>query len=345
MAVLLAVLLAAPVAVPLPAAGTPSVLGTVRGQRAVKVSLDGGKTWLAVGGLALPVVPGAELRTSGGVASLEMGEARINLAPFTTVRFAERRDTTEVSLLSGRLAFRLPVRSRVEIVTPLARLEPTGTKPRIGELFVSGSDLMGLKMREGTLQVRPAAEPQRPILASRAPVFLPKPPETTDSLFSSDALPTPPASSRAAFTPAGESIGYLDARGRLVIHPGFTANLTRPFAPKLVQLAANDIPVAHRQNDAVPLFDVNAGYLGYLSGPAFYAQLQADPPGTTPPRNGEPEKPPATESTGWSSRTKWTIAAVVAGVVVAGGIAAFAIGGGGSSSSSSSSASPPPATP
>jgi hypothetical protein len=321
----------------------------VRGQRGVKVSLDGGKTWLAVGGLALPLVSGAELRTSGGIAALEMGGARINVAPFTTVRFAVRKDTPEVSLLYGRLAFQLPAQSRVEIVTPLARLEPTGRKEHIGELFVNGTDLLGLKMTEGTLQVRPAADPQRPILASLAPVFLPKPPETRDSLFSTDAQPTPPASSRAAFTPAGESIGYLDARGRLVIHPGFTADLTRPFAPKRVQLAANGIPAEHRQNDAVPLFDVNAGYLGYLSGPAFYAQLQADPPGATPPRNGEVKPEPPSESTGMSTRTKWIIAGVVAGVAVVGGIAAFAIGGGGGNGGSGGGSPnpppPPPATP
>jgi hypothetical protein len=321
----------------------------VRGQRAVKVSLDGGKTWLAVGGLALPLVPGAELRTSGGVAALEMGGARINVAPFTTVRFSERKDGADVSLLYGRLAFRLPAQSRVEIVTPLARLEPAEKKQRIGEIFVNGSDLLGVKMMEGSLQVRPSAEPRRTILASLTPVFLPKQPETTDALFSTDALATPPAGSRAVFTPAGESIGYLDGRGRLVIHPGFTADLTRPFPAKRVQLAANGIP-GDRKSDAVPLFDVNAGYLGYLSGPAFYAQLQAEPPSVTPQKNGEPRPEgapvPQSSSPGISSRTMWTIAGVGAGVLLIGVGTAVAIGGGGGGGGGGgSSASPPPPPP
>jgi hypothetical protein len=349
---LIAILLGALLAVPLTALGTPSVLGTVRGQRAAKVSLDGGKTWLPVGGLALPIVPGTELRTVGGIAVLELGGARIDVLPFTAVRLTEKRQTAEVALLYGRLAFRLPAQSRVEIVTALARLEPADKKQRVGEVFVNGADLLGLKMSEGSLQVRPVSEPRRPILASLAPVFLPKPPDTSDSLFTTDTLPAPPAAARAAFTPAGESIGYLDVGGRLIIHPGFTSDLTRPFSPKLVQMAAAGISEPHRRSDAVPLFDVNGGYLGYLAGPVFHAQLQADPP-TTPPKPQEKDAgapvPESAPSSGPSRRTLWTIAGVGAAVLVVGAGVAVGMGGGGGGGGGGNDAPapppPPPATP
>jgi hypothetical protein len=312
------------------------VLGTVRGQRVAKASLDGGKTWLPVGGLALPLVPGTEVRTMGGLAVLELGGARIDVLPFTAVRLAEKRDAAEISLLYGRLAFRLPAQSRVEIVTALARLEPAGQQQRAGEIFVGGAELLGLKMSEGSLQVRPVAEPRQPILAGLTPVFLPKRPDTSDSLFSTDQLPAPAAGARAAFTPAGENIGYLDRGGRLVIHPGFSADLTRPFPPRLVQLAAAGIPEGDRRTDAVPLFDVNGGYVGYLKGPVFYAQLQADPPPTTP---AKPETPPPPAGEGMSTRTKWTLAAVGLGLLAIGGGVAAAMGG---SSGGGGGGSPPP---
>ena len=322
-------------AVPFPAIGTPSVLGTVRGQRAVKVSLDGGKTWLPVGALALPLVPGTEVRTVGGLAVLELGGARIDVLPFTAVRLAEKREAAEITLLYGRLAFRLPAQSRVEIVTALARLEPAGRQQRAGELFLGGTELLGLKMSEGALQVRPVAEPRQPILASLTPVFLPKRPDTSDSLFSSDQLPAPAAGARAAFTPAGENIGYLDRGGRLVIHPGFATDLTRPFAPRLVQLAAAGIPEGDRRSDAVPLFDVNGGYVGYLKGPVFYAQLQVEPPTVAPPK-AEPA-PPTPSGEGMSTRTMVIIGAIAGTVALGAGIG-FALGGSSGGSSGGGSA-------
>jgi hypothetical protein len=169
-------------------------------------------------------------------------------------------------------------------------------------------------MSEGSLQVRPVAEPRQPILASLTPVFLPKRPDTADSLFSTDQLPAPAAGARAAFTPAGENIGYLDRGGRLVIHPGFATDLTRPFAPKLVQLAAAGIPEGDRRSDAVPLFDVNGGYVGYLKGPVFYAQMQAEPPTATSP--GKADEKPAGGG-GISTRTM-VIGGAIAGSVALG---------------------------
>ena len=80
-----------------------------------------------------------------------------------------------------------------------------------------------------------------------------------------------PADARGVFAPSGESVGYLGPDGKLVIHPGFTNDLTRPFPPELVQPAMAKIVENDRNHAATPLFDVNGGYVGYLSGPIFYA--------------------------------------------------------------------------
>jgi len=71
--------------------------------------------------------------------------------------------------------------------------------------------------------------------------------------------------------------------------------LTRAFSPKLVRVAMNAIPERDRIVDATPLFDVNGGYVGYLSGPVFYAQAPTAP---TPSRARRarvrhPRRPPA----------------------------------------------------
>jgi hypothetical protein len=109
------------------------------------------------------------------------------------------------------------------------------------------------------------------MLASLEPVFLPKRPAVSGPLFATEApAGPPPAGARAVFNPRGESLGYLE-KSQLVVSPGYTADLTRPFPAKLVQFAMARIPESNRQ-DATPVFDVNGGYVGYLAGPAFYAQ-------------------------------------------------------------------------
>ena len=75
------------------------------------------------------------------------------------------------------------------------------------------------------------------------------------------------------FDPRGESLGYLRPDAQLVVQPGYTSDLTRPFPAKLVQLAMARIDEKNRE-DAVPVFDVNGGYVGYLAGPAFRAEGQ-----------------------------------------------------------------------
>jgi hypothetical protein len=265
--------------VPLPAWSFSRPLGTARAGKVAKLSLDGGKTWLAFNGAALPVLPGAELRTTGGTASVELTSgSRVDVLPFSAVRFQEAQASTEVSVTYGRLTFRVPSQARLDIVTPTARLKGVG-QPSLGEVFVSGSGLMGLKMSAGTFNVRPQGSATPPIVAGPEPVFLPQRP-ASGSFFTTDPIPPPPPQARAVFTPAGENIGYLGPDGRFVIHPGFTQDLTRPLPQKLVRLAAASIPEQQRtQSDAIPLFDVQGRYLGYLAGPVFYAQA---PPAAPP---------------------------------------------------------------
>lgn len=319
---------------PFPVWSGPPSLGTARATRAAKLSIDGGKTWLAGTGLALPVLHGAELRAGAGTASLDLDDgSRLNVLPFTALRFQDAGGGAEISIAYGRLTFRLPSDARVKILTPSARLEPVRGRVMAGEVFVGGGGLMGLKMTEGNLHVRSLADESRPILASLEPVFLPKRPATTGSFFSTDPLPPVPENAKGVFAPSGDSIGYLGSDGKLVIHPGFTNNLTRPFSPKLIQLAMATIPEKARNDEAVPLFDVNGGYVGYLAGPVFYTQA------TQPTTPGAPEGAPAR---GTSVGAIGAIGAIGAGSVAAVGVG---IAAGASVSGNTKKPGPGPASP
>ena len=264
--------LAVSLVAPFPVWSDSTSLGTVRGVRAARLSIDGGKTWLAVTGRALPVLDGAELRTTAGSAVLDLSDgSRVSVLPFSAVQFRETNGGSGLSILHGRLTFRLPADTRVEILTPVAQLTPVRQGPMVGEVFVGNDGLTGLKMAEGSLQVKQMTGERRTILASLEPMFLPKRPATSGAFFSTDPLPPVPADARAVFAPSGESVGYLGPDGKLVIHPGFTNDLTRPFPPELVQPAMAKIVENDRNHAATPLFDVNGGYVGYLSGPIFYA--------------------------------------------------------------------------
>lgn len=261
-------------AAPVPTWSAAAVLGTARGVRLVQLSLDEGKSWFPLGGRSFPVMEGTQLRSTTGGALLDLIDgSRINALPFSALRVRETGRAIEISLLHGRLTFRLPAATRVEIRTPAARLAPGREPVMAGEVFVGGDGTTGLKMAEGTLQVQEFAGTQRVLLASLEPVFLPKRPTGQGPLFSTDIPAAPPAGARGVFTPKGESIGYLRPDAQLVVHPGFTADLTQPFPARLVQVAMATIPEKTRQ-DSVPLFDVNGGYVGYLAGPVFYAQAQ-----------------------------------------------------------------------
>jgi hypothetical protein len=236
----------------------------------------------------------------------------MDVLPFTALRFRGAGDTTEVSISYGRFTFRLPADARVEILTPFARLEPVRDRAMVGEVFV-GAGLMGLKMTEGSLHVKPLANERQPMLARLEPVFLPTRPATSGAYFSTDPVPPAPADAKGVFAPSGESIGYVGPDGKLVIQPGFTNDLTHPFSPKLVQMAMAKTPTNGRSDEIVPLFDVNGGYVGSLSGPMFYAQT------------GQPTTPASdTAATRGLSGATGAIGAI--GAVGAGSVAGLAVG-------------------
>jgi len=331
-------LLACSLGVTPPVWGGAGPIGTVRGLKEAKLSIDGGKTWLAVTARGLPVVRGAELRSAAGTAELELADgSRVNVFPFTALRFEGAQSITEIAVSYGRLTFHLPADARVKILTPSARLDPVRGRVMKGEVFLDGGGLMGLKMAEGAFEVRSRADEAQPILAGLEPVFLPKRPATSSAFFSTDPLPRVPGDAKGVFTPSGESIGYVGPDRSLVIHPGFTKDLTRPFSPKLVQLAMTKIPEKDRGDDVVPLFDVNGVYVGYLSGPMFYAE------GTRPAGPSDVASP--------RERSGATGAIGAVGVLGVGSIAGLGAGVAGGLQDASKKAKkcppepPPPATP
>ena len=309
-------------------------LGTARAARGVRASLDNGTTWLELKGSALPVFSGTEVRSAGGSATIELKDgSRIEVLPFSAVRF----EATSVSLTYGRLSFRLHPQSKMQFVTPVARLEAAEQGTVAGEVFVTGRGVMGLKMAEGRLNVKPTTPGGQTMVASLEPVFLPKRPGGSGPLFASDGPMAPPAGAKAVFAPSGESAGYLDD-GNLVIHPGFTSDLTQPFSPKLVRLAMASIQDQEQRNDAMPLFDVNGGYVGYLAGPVFYAQSSTQEAPASPAATqggggaaGGAGAPGAGKGPSISRAFAYGAGAVA--VVGGGGLAAGGLGGGGGSKS------------
>jgi len=239
------------------------------------------------------VLPDTEIRSAAGNAQIALSDgSRISVMPFSALRFAETTRGIEISLAHGRLAFSLPQQTHLEIVTPTARLEPVPGRSKAGEIFVTGAGLLGLKMSEGTLNVRPLSNPNDVMVASLEPVFLPTRPSMPGTYFGSDTETTPPAHAKAVFTPNGQSLGYVGRAGSLVIYPGYTNDLTRPFSPKLVRLAMNTIPDKDRTDDATAAVR-RQWWLRWLSGgPVFYAQAPSQPPtqAIRPCRAGHPRR-------------------------------------------------------
>lgn len=321
-----------------------AILGTVRGPQPAKLSLNGGKSWLALGGRSLPVMAGTEIRTAAGHARLTLSDgSRISVMPFSSLTFAETTRGTQVSLVYGRLAFSLSEGTTTEIRTPTARLEPIAGQAMEGEVFVTGRGLTGLQMSRGTLNVRHLSQPNHVMLASVEPVFLPARPSMPGVYFSVDSPPRPAVNARGIFTPDGRSIGYLGRDGVLVIAPGYTRNLTRAFSPKLVRVAMNAIPEQDRTEDATPLFDVNGGYVGYLSGPVFYPQAATAQAIEPTSAQVAPVAAATGGSVGLSTGTIATIGATAAGVGAASVVGSGALGAG--TSTQSDECPPPPATP
>jgi FecR-like protein len=130
--------------------GTSS-LGTARGSRAVEVSLDDGKAWLALGGRSYAVMPETQIRSRSGSALVELVDgSRVIILPFSAVRFHEASGAMEVVLQHGRLTFQLPADTQLEISTPSARLAPERQTAMAGELFAMGEGELGLKMSRGS---------------------------------------------------------------------------------------------------------------------------------------------------------------------------------------------------
>jgi hypothetical protein len=248
--------------------------GTVRGTRGVEVTFNGGKTWVPLTRRALPLVQDVVMRSKRGHAQIVLVDgSRLTVLPSDILQLRDVDGTIEVVLVRGRLTFQLPPDSRVAILTPQARLTPVRQQASAGEVFVSADNVVGVKMAEGTVQVQELADPGQVMLASLEPVFVPAPPASQGVLFVSDVVDSPAPGAKGVFTPEGESLGYLQPDGRLVIQPGFTADLTRPFPSQLVRLAMATIPDDSR-GDSTPLFDVNGKYLGYLNGVDFHPQTQ-----------------------------------------------------------------------
>lgn len=342
LAAVLSLTLIAPAAI-VPASHAAGGLGTARGYRGVEVSLDGGKNWLPLGPRAFPLLEGAQMRSTSGAAALALNDgSRVNLLPVSAVELRQAGNVTEVTLRSGRLTFNLPKDTRVEIRTASARLEPVRSSAMAGEVFVGESNIVGLRMTQGTIQLRELAGERRTMLASLEPVFLPKRPASAASVFSASAPASAPAGARGVYTPRGESLGYLGADSHLVVHPGYTRDLTQPYPQRLVQVAMAKIPEADRK-DGTPLFDVNGGYVGYLSNSGFYSATrvaQAQPQvaqavgAQTPPPGGE-------EETNW---TPWIVGGA-AFLVVGGTVGGLAASGQFSGSSGGGTTAGTPATP
>jgi len=325
---------------------SPSPLGTARAARGVKASLDQGSTWLEMKGNALPVFAGTEVRTGGGAAAIELKDgSRIEVLPFSAVQFEAAGADARIALTYGRVSFHLHPRSKAQIVTPVAKLDSIEQGVVSGEVFVTGDGVMGLKMAQGRLNVQPTTPGGQTMVASVEPVFVPKRPIGQGPLFAADGPLTPPANAKPVFAPSGESVGYLAPDGSLAIHPGFTADLTQPFSQKLVRLALATISDDELRSDATPLFDVNGGYVGYLSGPVFYAQTLShdNSQAGTNQAGGDSDKD--NKKGGPAISPKFAIGAgAVAAVAGAAGMAA----GGGSGSGGGgkgSSAAPPVLTP
>jgi hypothetical protein len=259
-----------------PAWSAPASIGTASAIRAVEMSLDGGKTWFPLGRQAVPILGAADIRSAAGAALLDLGDgSRLNLLPFSTVRVNDTGKNIEVLLASGRLTFRLPTMSRVEIRTSSARLEPQRQEVIAGEAYVGEGTITGLRVFQGSAKVEELAGAKRTLVAGLEPVFLPKRPAGADQVFASSSAPGPrPSGGKAVFNPKGESLGYLGPDGKLVIIPGYTNDLTSAFPRKLVQAVMTRIPEADRET-AVPVFDVNGRWSGYVVGSSFHGQDQS----------------------------------------------------------------------
>jgi len=250
-------------------------LGTASGIRGVEMSLDGGKMWLPLGKRSLPILEATDIRSTSGSAVLDLADgSRLTVYPFSTLRIRQPGKTFDVLLDLGRLGFRLPAGSRVAIATAAARLRTSPAEVQAGEIAVVEGGAVGVRMMLGGATVQELVGAKRTLLAGLQPVFVPTKPPSADRVFASATSAPPAKAGTAVFTPKGESLGYLDDSGRLTIEPGYTRDLTSPFPQKLVQAVTARVPESVRAQ-AVPLFNVNGSWVGYLVGSTFHPQDRA----------------------------------------------------------------------
>jgi len=250
-------------------------LGTASGIRGVEMSVDGGKMWLPLDKRSLPVLEATDIRSTSGSAVLDLVDgSRLTVSPFSALRLRQTRTSIDVLLDLGRLGFRLPAGSRVAISTVAAKLRTSPVDVQAGEIAVVEGGAVGVRMVQGSVAVQELVGAKRTVLAGPEPVFVPSRPASADQVFATAASAPALKGGKAVFTPRGESLGYLDNSGRLTIEPGYVRDLTSPFPQRLVQAVIARVPESAR-SQAVPLFDVNGAWVGYLVGSTFYGQDQA----------------------------------------------------------------------
>lgn len=259
-------------AVPAPLLAAPVALGMARGVRSAELSLDGGTSWLSLKGRSLPLMLGARIRSTTGAVAIELaGGDRLDLMPFSAASFEA---PGEVALEYGRVAFRLTPGSRLVLPASGARLEPAGGEPAAGEAVAVRSGAAGARVTLGSLAFSEPGAAPRLVRAGGGPVYVPRGLPASDVLFDAGVAASPRTAVRAVFTPQGENVGYLAGGSRLVVQPGFAADLRAPFPTRTVQQASSKVPPESRAG-ALVLLDANGGYVGYIAGATFFAPSAA----------------------------------------------------------------------
>lgn len=304
----------------------PSI-GTVSGIRTAEMSLDGGKTWFPLGKQAVPILEGAEIRSAAGAALIDIADgSRLNLLPFSAARVKESGSRIDVSLVAGRLGFRLPAATRVDIGTRVARLEPARQEAVAGEVYVGDAEVTGIHLMQGNGKVHELVGARRALAAGVEPVFVPRRPDGAEQVFASGRGAAPARTAgKAVFNARGESLGFIGEDGRLVVSPGYTSDLTSAFPGKLVRAVLARVPESER-DAAVPVFDVNGRWVGYLLGQSFHAVDQTGAASGVAAVSGRPD-------------VSWTAAAKVAPLLAGAGKAITA-----AATSPARRAPPPPAS-
>lgn len=256
-----------------PAVGAGIALGTARGIRSAELSLDGGTSWLSLKGRSLPLVAGSRVRSTTGAVSIELADgARLTLQPFSA---ATLKDSADVVLEYGRAGFRLAPASPLGLATAVARLETSGGAPAAGEV-VAARGATGVRVTQGSLLLREANGTPRIVRAGGGPAMVPGTSPADAAFPVADAAAPAPAGARVVFTPEGENVGYVEDGRRLVVRPGFAADLSARFPARTVEQASARVPPASR-GEALLLLDANGGYAGYVADAVFYSASTAMP--------------------------------------------------------------------